>query len=81
MGKRAPAGRPRWKGHLGTLGLSLDLDRLFFMGTHKPGTLTTSNAVVHLPMRSIQSYNGPPGSPAVRRPSASAPRQFREPDQ
>jgi hypothetical protein len=53
------------KANLGTLGLSLDLDRLFYMAANKPGTLNVNNAVVHLPMRSIQSYNGPPGSPAV----------------
>lgn len=51
--------------HLGTLGLNLDLNRLFYMGASKPATLTVANAVVHLPMRSVADYNGPAGAPAV----------------
>ena len=53
------------RGAMGAMGLSLDLDRLFYMGAHKPAALAAGNAVVHLPMRSVQSYNGPVGAPAV----------------
>jgi hypothetical protein len=61
------------QGAMGALGLNLDLDRLFYMGAHKPAGLTVNNAVVHLPMRSIQNYNDPavaPALPAARRISA-----------
>ena len=47
------------KAGMGALGLNIDLGRLFYMGAHKPATLNASNAVVHLPMKSIQSYNVP----------------------
>jgi hypothetical protein len=53
------------QGQMASLGLNLDLERLFYFGTAKPASLTVDNAVVQLPMRSIQSYNGPTAAPAV----------------
>jgi hypothetical protein len=50
---------------MSSLGLRLDLDRLFYTGANKPATLNVDNAVVHLPMRSVSDYNGPAGSHVV----------------
>ena len=52
---------------MGRLGLNLDLERLLLMGASQPASLNVTNAVVHLPMRSIQDYNTGAGAPPAAR--------------